>query len=397
MTTRRPSMLILGTRGIPAAHGGFETFAERLALYLVDRGWDVGVYCQRDVPVLKQRFSSTYWRGIEQIHVEITSTGPAGTLDFDAHCVRHAADRNAVCLVLGYNGAVFLPYLRLSGAKILTNMDGIEWRRPKWGRAVKAWFWVNEWIAAWSSQRLVADHPVIADHIATRRPRRAIAMIPYGGEEVLTAPVAPLARFDLSPDRYLISVARIEPDNSILPIVETFSQVRRGVKLVVLGKLDGANAYHRAVRAAAGEEVLFPGPIYDSPVLQALRFHARAYLHGHTVGGTNPSLVESLWAGNAVIAHANPYNAWTAGPEQLYFSDAQSLETALATALTDDAWLSQARTAARARASENFSWSSVLAGYEQELRGLGGYLVEGALPVGRSPVLADMPVKELMR
>ena len=160
MTTRRPSMLILGTRGIPAAHGGFETFAERLALYLVDRGWDVGVYCQRDVPVLKQRFSSTYWRGIEQIHVEITSTGPAGTLDFDAHCVRHAADRNAVCLVLGYNGAVFLPYLRLSGAKILTNMDGIEWRRPKWGRAVKAWFWVNEWIAAWSSQGSVRGRGV---------------------------------------------------------------------------------------------------------------------------------------------------------------------------------------------------------------------------------------------
>ena len=93
MSARRPSMLILGTRGIPAAHGGFETFAERLALYLVDRGWDVAVYCQRDTRIVGERFSSTHWRGIEQIHVEVASTGPVSALDFDAHCVRHAADR----------------------------------------------------------------------------------------------------------------------------------------------------------------------------------------------------------------------------------------------------------------------------------------------------------------
>lgn len=391
MTMRRPSMLILGTRGIPAAHGGFETFAERLALYLVERGWDVGVYCQRDGRTAGERFSSTIWRGIEQIHVEVSCRGSAATLEFDAHCVRDASDRDGVCLVLGYNGAVFLPYLRLAGAKIITNMDGIEWRRPKWGKAVKAWFWINEWIAAWSSQRLVADHPVIADHVATRRPRSAIATIPYGGQEVASAPTAPVEALGLVPDRYLISVARIEPDNSILAIVETFSRCRRGVRLVVLGRLDEANAYHRAVRAAASDEVLFPGAIYDAPELQALRFHARAYMHGHTVGGTNPSLVESLWAGNAVIAHANPYNAWTAGPEQFFFHDAASLETALRTVVEDEARVARARTAARLRAAEDFSWGDVLRAYEHELRALGGYdvaVADGAL--GR-------PVQEAIR
>lgn len=376
MTARRPSMLILGTRGIPAAHGGFETFAERLALHLVDRGWDVGVYCQREATTLEERFSSTHWRGIEQIHVTVTSTGPIGTLDFDAHCVRHAADRDSVCLVLGYNGAVFLPYLRLCGAKIITNMDGIEWRRPKWGIAVKSWFWVNEWIAAWSSQRLVADHPAIADHVATRRPRRAIATIPYGGEEVLSAPTRPLDAFGLAPDRYLISVARIEPDNSILPIVEAFSRVYRGIRLVVLGNLDEANPYHRAVRDAASEEVLFLGSIYDQPTVQTLRFHARAYLHGHTVGGTNPSLVEALWAGNAVIAHANPYNAWTAGPDQLFFEDSAELEDAIETAIGDDVWVARARKAARHRAAQDFNWADILQSYESELRVLGGYNAE---------------------
>jgi hypothetical protein len=141
--------------------------------------------------------------------------------------VRDAARREAVSLVLGYNGAVFLPYLRLAGRKILTNMDGIEWRRPKWSFPVRAWFWLNEWIAAWSSNRLVADHPVIADHLATRRPRSATAMIPYGGVPIASAPTAPLARLGLESGRYLVSIARIEPDNWILTMFEAFSRKPR--------------------------------------------------------------------------------------------------------------------------------------------------------------------------
>ncbi|GJD97039.1 DUF1972 domain-containing protein [Methylobacterium iners] len=373
MTSRRPSLLILGTRGIPASHGGFETFAERLALFLVERGWNVGVYCQSEVWEVRNRFASRMWRGIELIDVEVTSTGPAGTLEFDAYCARHAAKRDGVCLVLGYNGAIVLPYLRLRGAKLITNMDGIEWRRAKWGWAVRAWFWMNEWIAAWSSQRLVADHPAIADHVATRRPRPAIVTIPYGGDPVYEAPTEPVTAMGLEPDRYLVSIARIEPDNSILDIVRTFSRRHRGVRLVVLGRLDEGNTYHRAIRAAASEEVLFPGAIYDAATLRALRFHARAYLHGHTVGGTNPSLVEALWAGNAVIAHRNVYNAWTAGPEQFFFSDRTSLETALTAVLTDEIAVTRARAAARRQAAERFEWTDVLLAYESELVALGGY------------------------
>ncbi len=386
MTTGRPSLLILGTRGIPAAHGGFETFAERLALFLVERGWHVGVYCQSEVWEVRKRFASRMWRGIELIDVEVTSTGPAGTLEFDAHCARHAANRDGVCLVLGYNGAIALPYLRLRGAKLITNMDGIEWRRAKWGTAVRAWFWVNEWIAAWSSQRLVADHPAIADHVATRRPRQAIATIPYGGDPVYDAPVEPIAAMGLEPDRYLVSIARIEPDNSILDIVRTFSRRHRGMRLVVLGRLDEGNTYHRAIRDAASEEVMFPGAIYDAATLRSLRFHARAYLHGHTVGGTNPSLVEALWAGSAVIAHRNVYNTWTAGPEQFFFSDRASLETALTTVLSDDTAVALARVAARRRAAEAFEWSDVLLAYEREFLMLGGYQTRTAEVAQTSPV-----------
>ena len=370
MPDRALEVLILGTRGIPAAHGGFETFAERLAIYLAGRGWRVGVYCQREVERVGTRIVSSDWNGIELITVEVGLRGPAATLAFDAFCVRDAASRGGVCLVLGYNGAVFLPYLRARGGRILTNMDGIEWLRPKWPRAVRAFFYVSEWIAAWSSQRLVADHPIIADHLARRRPRHAIATIPYGGDP----PPAELGPppLGLQSDRYLVSIARIEPDNNILTIVEAFSRRPRGMRLVVLGTMNVGNPYHRAVEDAASDEVLFPGAIYEATQVQALRVHARAYLHGHTVGGTNPSLVEALWAGSAVIAHDNPFNRGTAGDGQFYFSDGDGCAIAIDRVLADTAAVAAAREAARRRA-EHFRWADVLAAYEDAVRQVGGY------------------------
>ncbi|MCJ2140554.1 DUF1972 domain-containing protein [Methylobacterium sp. E-066] len=370
MPVDAPTLLILGTRGIPAAHGGFETFAERLALYLAGRGWRVGVYCQAEVERVRNRVSTRTWNGIDLITVEVALRGPAATLAFDAICAHDAAARGGVCLVLGYNGAAFLPYLRARGAKILTNMDGIEWRRPKWPLPVRAFFYLSEWIAAWSSQRLVADHPAIADHLARRRPRSAIATIPYGGDP----PPADLGppTLGLEPGRYLVSIARIEPDNNILTLVETFSRKPRGMRLVVLGTLKVGNAYHRAVEDAAGLEVLMPGAIYDPEMVQSLRVHARAYLHGHTVGGTNPSLVEALWAGNAVIAHDNPFNRGTAGDGQFYFTDGDSCAAAIERVLADDDAVVAAGKAAR-RQAERFRWDDILAAYEDELRRVGGY------------------------
>ena len=378
-----PAILILGTRGIPAAHGGFETFAERFALHLAARGWRVGVYCQREVEKVGQRISTAVWRGVELINVEVAATGPAATLAFDALCVHDAGSRGGVCLVLGYNGAVFLPYLRLRGAKILTNMDGIEWKRPKWSRAVRAFFWISEWIAAWSSHRLIADHPAIADHLATRRARDAIVMIPYGGNPIRETTEAPIRALGLEPDRFLVSIARIEPDNNLMAFVEAYARAPRDVKLVVLGSLDPQNAYHRALRAAASEGVVFPGAIYETETVEALRHHARAYLHGHTVGGTNPSLVEALWAGNAVIAHDNAFNRGTAGDGQFYFTDVDGCERAIETVLGDEAALGAARQAARRRALD-FSWTDILAAYECEARKLGGY------PPPSNPIIGDV-------
>lgn len=378
------AITILGIRGLPACHGGFETFAERLALFLVAQGWSVRVYCQHEVAAVSRRFTTDMWRGVERVHVEVSSAGPRATLEFDAHCVRDAVHRAGTCLVLGYNSAVLIPYLRLMGRRVITNMDGIEWRRPKWSRPVRAWFWANEWIAAWASHRLVADHPAIADHLATRRPRGAIATIPYGGDPVDGADPGPVLALGLEPGRYLLSVARIEPDNTVLPLVEAFSRARRGARLAVLGRLDDADPYHRRVRAAASDEVLFPGAIYEAERVRALRFHARAYLHGHTVGGTNPSLVEALWAGNAVIAHDNLFNRWTAGAAGLYFGDADGAERLMVSALADGEDVARARSAARAEAAARFDWADVLASYEAEFLRLAG-----------EPVAADGAAAEM--
>ena len=368
------SVLILGTRGLPAAHGGFETFAEQLSLFLVGRGWHVGVYCQHNVTTLPRPLWSDSWEGVERINIEVARTGPSSTLEFDWHSVRDAARRGGICLVLGYNSALFLPYLRLMGRTVVTNMDGLEWRRKKWNRAVRAWFWINEWIAAWTSHHLIADHPAIADHLATRRSRNAISMITYGGVPIDSAVVEPVTRLGLAPDRYLVSIARIEPENNILTIVEAFTRKPRGCKLVILGPLDDRFPYHRAVKAAVNDEVVLPGAIYDAESVHALRFHARAYVHGHTVGGTNPSLVEALWAGSAVIAHDNVFNRWTAGEAQFFFDDVASCDAMIESVMTDAAAVTAARTAARRRATDTFGWRSVLEAYEQRLMVEGGEL-----------------------
>ncbi len=372
------SVLILGTRGLPAAHGGFETFAEQLSLFLVGRGWHVAVYCQHDVATVTRPPWVDSWKGVERINIQISRKGPQASLEFDWHSIRDAARRDGLCLVLGYNSAIFLPYLRMMGRTVVTNMDGVEWRRQKWNRPVRAWFWINEWIAAWTSHHLIADHPAIADHLATRRSRTAVSMITYGGVPVDSAALEPLNRLGLARDRYFVSVARIEPENNILSIIEAFTRRPRGCKLVVLGTLDDRFPYHRAVKAAVNHEVLLPGPIYDAESVRALRFHARAYMHGHTVGGTNPSLVEALWAGNAVIAHDNIFNRWTAGDAQFFFSDVDGCDAMIETVLTDSARVTTARTAARHRAAETFEWRSVLEAYEQRLMVESGELAPAA-------------------
>lgn len=361
MSNNPRTLRILGIRGVPAAHGGFETFAEQLSLYLVERGWRVVVYCQEDGagPVVEDT-----WRGVERVRIPIAMGGAKGTMLFDWKATRHAARHGDLCLTLGYNTAVFCALLRLKGVPNIINMDGIEWRRAKWGSLAKAWFWMNDWAGCWIGNELVADHPEIQAHLATRTSTRKITTIPYGATPVTQAPVEPLARHGLEPGGYLTLIARPEPENSILEAVRGFSCRPRGMKLVVLGNYSDEQWYHRAIQDAASEEVMFLGAIYDPAIVQALRFHCIAYVHGHQVGGTNPSLVESLGAGNAVIAHGNRFNRWVAEDAARYFDDGIGFDRVLTQVLREPGLLASMREASRARFAAAFSWESVLRDYE---------------------------------
>ena len=244
-------------------------------------------------------------------------------------------------------------------------MDGLEWQRPKWSRAARLWLWLNERIAAKLGTTLVADHPEIRRHLATIAPDSKLVMIPYGAPPIEEASADPLAALGLTPRSYYLCISRIEPENSQLQIVQAFSATRRNATLFVLGTLDENNAYHRSVRAAASNEVVFAGAIYDHAVLASLRVHAAAYCHGHTVGGTNPSLVEALGAGCAVIAHDNRFNRWTAGSGQFFFQDAGSCRDMFDFVCANPAALEQARQAARRQHEERFQLEAVLAQYER--------------------------------
>lgn len=358
---------IIGTRGLPAAHGGFETFAEHLSLYLVKQGWTVNVYCQDDDNVYVDG-TQDEWRGITRTHFAGNRSGPVGTIEFDWKCVKHVLGESGIDLVLGYNTAVFCLLERFKGRRILMNMDGIEWKRSKWGAASKAWFFINEVMGANVAHVAIADHPEIARHISARCFKKPV-MIPYGSDEITQADPAPLADLGLEPDRYLVSIARIEPENSILEMVKGAAALPEGFKVVVLGKFDPENAYQNAVKAAGAGRVLFPGAIYDQSIVKALRFYARAYLHGHQVGGTNPSLVEALGAGNAVLAHDNRFNRWTAGPDQFFFTDAESAAQNMCILCEDTEAVGRAKTAARARHQEKFQWCKILSAYEEVLKG----------------------------
>jgi glycosyltransferase involved in cell wall biosynthesis len=362
----RKVLRILGTRGIPAAHGGFETFAEKLALHLVAQGWRVVVYCQDDGsgPVTED-----VWQGVERVRIPVDLPGPKGTIWFDWQATRHAARHADLCLTLGYNTAVFCAMLRGKGIPNLINMDGIEWSRAKWGPLAKTWFWLNERAGCWLGNHLIADHPQIALHLRTRVRAEKITTIPYGADVVTSAPAGPVQALGLEPGRFLTVIARPEPENSLLEVVTGFSSRPRGLHLVVMGDYDEGNPYHRAVRAAAGSEVRFVGAIYDKTVVQALRFHSLAYVHGHQVGGTNPSLVEALGAGNAIVAHDNRFNRWVSEDGAVYFSDADSFSARLDECLDDPglARLDTLRQHGQKRFHALFTWPAILKQYEDLL------------------------------
>lgn len=357
-------VLILGTRGVPSRHSGFETFAQDFALFLLSRGHEVTVYCQ---VAEEEAAREDTWNGVRRVLIPARN-GSVGTILFDWKSIRHSLHERGVVLTLGYNTAVFNLLYRFSGIPNIMNMDGIEWKREKWSLPARIWFWLNEWSGARVADHLVADHPEIGRHLSRHTAQNKITVIPYGADPVTSAPVSLIQRYDLSSKGYYLLIARPEPENYILEIVRAYSLRERGLPLVILGTYgpDGT-PYQRTVLDAAGPEIHFLGAIFDRAIVKALRFHSRAYFHGHRVGGTNPSLVEALAAGNAVIAHDNRFTRWVAGEGARYFRSGEDIDGIVNSLNADPAQLLAMEEASRKRYRESFTQDKILTAYEELL------------------------------
>jgi len=352
---------ILGTRGIPAHYGGFETFAEELSVRMVAQGGDVTVYCEaggRPQPVEH--------RGIKLVYLPAQARGPLSTVLFDLRCLWHARKEFDVVYMLGYGAAPFCIIPRLWGTTVWLNVDGIEWARAKWNFLAKFYFKIMEWFSTWIPDRIIADAEGIKSHfIARHQLSIPCSVIPYGAALIDTPPsVALLDEWGIESGGYYLVVARIEPENHLREIIEGFMHSATTNPLIVVGNHALGTGYAKDLRACGDARVRFVGGVYDKERLQALRYYAIAYFHGHSVGGTNPSLLEALGCGNLIVTHDNPFNREVCDSLGFYFrepSDISRIIGKLETLPADD--VTNLRMAARVRILEKYDWDEVAHSY----------------------------------
>ncbi|HRV81642.1 MAG TPA: DUF1972 domain-containing protein, partial [Planctomycetota bacterium] len=352
---------IVGSRGIPARYGGFETFAQEIALRLADRGVEVTVFCEAKAGGRPVRYGKVR---LEYVHAPFS--GPLARILYDLGSLCRTRSRYDVVYMLGY-GSSFLCWIpRLFGSQVWINMDGLEWQRSKWGRFAQCWLKTMEGIACRIANRLIFDNGALGQAIADRRPKLPpSSVLAYGAPVVSKAPdVARVRTLGLEPGRYLLVVCRFEPENHLLEIVRAASQREGGAPVVVVSSTAESTHWQREVMAHAGPLVRFLGAVYDPVVLRALRYHCLAYLHGHSVGGTNPSLLEAMGCGNLVLAHDNPYNREVLGEMGRYFAD----ESEFYDRLWDVERMSERQRrmigdGARDRVINYYSWDSITDGY----------------------------------
>lgn len=359
--TLRKRMAILGTRGIPARYGGFETFAEELALRLVAHGVAVTVFCEAGLSEPLSEF-----RGVDLAYVPITKCGAFTTILFDLRSLWRARKDYDVVYMLGYGAAPFCLIPRLWGKEVWLNVDGVEWARAKWGAAAKCYFRWMEWFSTWVPDRIIADAEGIRVHLESRhRVRKPCVVIPYGAPVVeRTAESAVLDEWGLTSGDYYLLVARIEPENHVREIVEGYLASSSTAPLVVVGNHQSGTEYAQSMSAYEDVRVRLVGGVYDQSKLQALRCHARAYFHGHSVGGTNPSLLEALGCGNLVIAHDNVFNREVLGDLGFYFREGGGIP-ALLTAVDamDEANRNKLCDQAISKIRDKYAWDAICKSY----------------------------------
>jgi glycosyltransferase involved in cell wall biosynthesis len=355
---------LLGTRGIPANYGGFETFAEELSTRLAERGHEVTVYC-------RERHPQETWRGVRRQYLPTIRHKYFDTLAHTflstLHLLAHRVDAALYC-----NGAnaVFTLAPRALGMPVALNVDGIERLRKKWNQLAKAWYLASEWMATFCPSEVVTDARTIEEYYR-RRWGRATVFIPYGAEVGAVPTHAVLDRLGLVPGAYFLYVSRMEPENHPLEVRQAFERVDTSMKLALVGDAPYAGDYIRRVRDTSDPRVVAPGAIYGTGYRE-LGSHCFAYIHATEVGGTHPALIEAMGRGALVLYRNTPENAEVAGDSGIPFEPGElEAKLRLALALTESEREEHRRRAAD-RVRRHYSWDAVTTEYEQLLRRLAG-------------------------
>ena len=354
---------ILGTRGIPASYGGFETFAEQLSTRLVARGHDVTVYCRahyvsprqieykgvrlKVLPTIRHKYFDTV------VHAGLSSLHAAALRRFDAALICNAAN------------APFAPVLRAAGVPVAINVDGLEHKRRKWNWLGQNYYRVAERLSVWLPNETVTDARVIQDYYLAKY-RAGSTMIAYGAEVERRADKTAVARWGVEPNRYVLYVSRLEPENNAEMVIEAFRRVRTPQKLLVVGDAPYAHEYIAHLRSLARRDrrIVFTGFVFGD-AYRALQQNAFCYVHATEVGGTHPALLEAMGYGNCVLTLNTPENVEVTGDAAIHYRDTADLAAQLQKVLRGGATVAQYRQRAQARIRERYDWEHVVDEYER--------------------------------
>lgn len=309
---------IIGTRGIPNYYGGFEQFAEYLSQGLVVKGHEVTVYNSHKHP-----YQESEWNGVKINHQfdPEYKIGTAGQFIYDFNCIVNSRKDNFdVILQLGYTSSSIWGKLMPNDSLVITNMDGMEWKRSKFGKRTQQFLMKAENWAVKTSDYLVADSLGIKDYLDEKYKAKS-TYIPYGAHIFEYPEKAVLNEYDLKKNEYNMLIARLEPENSIEIILDGVVKSDTVMPFLVIGNHETAYGEYLKNKFKADVRIQFLGGIYDMNKLDNLRFYSNLYFHGHTVGGTNPSLLEAMASSAFICANDNPFNKYILEEDAVYFKN----------------------------------------------------------------------------
>jgi glycosyltransferase involved in cell wall biosynthesis len=359
---RRLDISMMGTRGVPARYGGFETAVEEIGYRLVERGHRVTVYCRPTGEPEPRSF-----RGMRRIELPAVRAKSLETLSHTALSAAAALTRPRPDAVVLFNAAnaLLLPTIRRRGTPVAVHTDGLEWQRTKWSGRGRSYYRVAERLAVRWADALIADARGIADYYRDEF-GASTELISYGAPIVAEPNHSCLADFDVEPGGYLLVVARFEPENHVEEIVRGFAGSEVELPLVVVGSAPYSTDYTARIEAigSTDDRIRLVGGVWDQEALDALYAGARLYLHGHSVGGTNPSLLRAMGAGTPVAAWDVVFNREVMGDMGWYFGSAGELGAVLAEAV-DRAPTSGLGAQLLERARSEYDWELVTDDYER--------------------------------